>query len=319
MTTNYLGHFDDNDNESIQDQQQQQQQQHRSRRNTDTDGLRPRSMVSQNENLLHLATIHEQDRHCQEDIEDDDEDDSEGSQASYNSSKPEIVGTTNKAMTPDTTQTPNVGITQTVRGGSTLPAMGAPTPRSALLQAAEKLILNSPLTFLKAELKWQQQVAGDLTKIKAFQSEALQRSDLLAFGYMRPASPFIHILHTVGTFSLPSGDEHYRGKDIAFVGDKTEFATPTPIQLALEQPWKWITKKITLDVGPLEQFYVNPTNKNKLYQPSVRLAEQNVTLPRLLAIPPHFLEFCVTGQCTPFQFLQEITQMVTKDDSPVTI
>jgi hypothetical protein len=115
---------------------------------------------------------------------------------------------------------------------------------SALTEAAEQLIRDSPADLLTTELAWQRQVEGDPAKIKVFKSEVLQRTDLLAFAYMRPASSFIHVLHTAGTFSLPSGDEHYRGKEIAFVGDKTEFMTPTPVQLAPDQPWKWITKKL---------------------------------------------------------------------------
>lgn len=108
---------------------------------------------------------------------------------------------------------------------------------------------------------------GEYTKIKSFHNEALKQWDLLVFGYMCPVSPFIHMLHTVGTFSHPSGDEHYGGKDVGFVGNKTVSMAPTPVHWVPNQSWKWITKKLPMDVGPLEQFYALLTNNNQLYQP----------------------------------------------------
>ena len=191
---------------------------------------------------------------------------------------------------------------------------------SALTEAAEQLIRDSPADLLKTELAWQRQVEGDPAKIKVFKSEVLQRTDLLAFAYMRPASSFIHVLHTAGTFSLPSGDEHYRGKEIAFVGDKTEFMTPTPVQLAPDQPWKWITKKIGMDIGPLELFFATPANAQKLCTLGVVQAGADyATLPRLLVLPPQFIEFCVTGQRTPFQFHNYLATAAVALGAPVTL
>lgn len=127
------------------------------------------------------------------------------------------------------------------------PTQGAarpiPPPASALTHAAQLLMDDSPPTALVSDLEWQRQVTGDATATKAFRGEVLQRSDLLVFAYMRPSSPFIHLLHTVGTFSLPGGDDHYKGKDIAFVGDRADSRVPTPVVLAPMQPWTWITKK----------------------------------------------------------------------------
>lgn len=197
------------------------------------------------------------------------------------------------------------------------PALPVPPlkQKSALSAAAHQLIAESPGDLLSADLAWQRQSSGDTAQLRAFRNEVLQRSDLLVFGYMRPALPYIHLLHTVGTFSLPQGDEHYRGKDIAFVGDRTEFAVPTPVHLAPEQPWKWITKKIPMDVGPLEQFYAVATNAKKLYHPIDRTGEQNISLPRLIALPMQFIPFCAEGQRTPFQLHQHVTATATQNDT----
>ncbi len=80
--------------------------------------------------------------------------------------------------------------------------------------ASHDINLQSPKSLLENELKWQQQVDGVVAQIKAFCSEVLQSSDHLAFVYTHLALPFIHVLHTVGTFSCPSGDDHYHRKDI---------------------------------------------------------------------------------------------------------
>lgn len=212
----------------------------------------------------------------------------------------------------------------TARNGCARNGSSASTPPplatgSALAAAAEVLIQESPGDLLPTELAWQRQSAGDTAQVRAFRSEVLQRSDLVVFGYMRPASPYIHLLHTVGTFTLHGGDEHYRGKDIAFVGDKTEYASPTPVLLAPEQPWRWITKKLPMDSGPLELFYAAPQNKAKLYQPANRTGEQNITLPRLIVIPTQFIKFCVKGQRTPFQLHQHVVSVVTTDGSAVSM
>lgn len=204
----------------------------------------------------------------------------------------------------------------------TAPAPPASPPHasgSALTRAALTLMQDSIPETLAADLSWQQEVKGDPTKVKTFRNEALQRSDLLVFVYMRPASSFIHLLHTAGTFSLPSGDEHYRGKDIAFVGDRTHTCVPTPVQLAPEQPWKWITKKMSLDPAPLELFYAVPENANKLYHPVDRTGEYNVTLPRLLALPPPLVCFCAQKQCTPFQLYQHVVSIATDPQATVTM
>ncbi len=115
-------------------------------------------------------------------------------------------------------------------------------------------------------------------------------------------------------------DDHYRGKDVAFVGDKTSVTLPTPVLLSPELPWKWVTKKLGLDdIGPLDQFYAAAGNDNKLYPPVPPAGDQNVTLPRLLVLPPQFINFCVSGQRTPYQFHKYLSLAATALGSPVTI
>ena len=196
----------------------------------------------------------------------------------------------------------------------------AHTNTSALCRAAWRIIQDAlPTNTLAADLAWQQQLEGDPIRIKTFRTEALQQVDIVIFAYMRPSSPFINLLHSAAPFSLPSGDMHYRGKDIGFVGDRTDIRVPTPIVLAPEQPWKWLTKRITLDIGPLDLFYADPENATKFYHPPDRATDNPCVSPRLLAIPPHLVQFCATEPTTPYQFHNHITAFVSAEGSPVTL
>ena len=190
---------------------------------------------------------------------------------------------------------------------------------SGICTAIHRLMADTPSNTLAIDLLWQQQVEGDPLKIKAFRTEVLQQVDLVVFAYMRPASPFVHLLHSAAPFSVPSGDIHYRGKDIGFVGDRTDVRVPTPIVLAPEQPWKWISRRIVMDIGPLDAFYAQEGNATKLFHPPDRTGEQMCTSPRLLAIPPHFIHFCVTGQRTPYHLHNYIATFATEPDSPITL
>ncbi len=117
-------------------------------------------------------------------------------------------------------------------------------------------------------MAWQKEVAGDATKIKTFRNEVLQRLDVVVFAYMRPGSPIIQLLHSAATFSMRGGDPDLRGRDFAFIGDRAGFRSPVPVMLNPDLPWKWITKRLVLDIGPLEHFYVIQANARKLWQPT---------------------------------------------------
>jgi hypothetical protein len=110
-----------------------------------------------------------------------------------------------------------------------------------------------------------------------------------------------------------------RGKDFAFVGDRTECAVPTPVALTPAALWNWVTKKLGMDIATLEQFYAIAKNDHKLCQPAPQVGDKNVTLLHLLVLPPHVLDLCILGQCTPFQFHKYLTMVVTALGAPASI
>jgi hypothetical protein len=80
-----------------------------------------------------------------------------------------------------------------------------------------------------------------------------------------------------------------------------------------------LQKKSVWMLGHLNSSMLSPPTSpnftNRSSECGTRIQHYHASWPS----PPHFLEFCITGQRTPFQFLQKITQMATADGSPVTI
>lgn len=102
-----------------------------------------------------------------------------------------------------------------------------------------------------------------------------------------PTSPFIQIVHSlVATYAVRGGSSDLHNMDFGFMGDRTDLRLPTPVIME-EKMWKWITKKIGLDVPPLEAFYAKPGNARVLYNDDASGGE-NTTVPRMIYLPPHF-------------------------------
>lgn len=201
------------------------------------------------------------------------------------------------------------------RTGATPPRPPHATP-SALATAAQAQLSRAG-TSLEADLAWQSEVAGEAARQKQFREEALRQLDLVVFAYMRPGSATVQLLHSAATFSMRGGDTDLRGKDFAFIGDRTGHRNPAAVLLPPEQPWKWLTKSAVLDVGGMELFYANPANARILWKPDVMAGEQNITVPRMLALPPQVIAFCTEEQRTPFalhQFVAEYALRTGGDD-----
>lgn len=168
---------------------------------------------------------------------------------------------------------------------------------------------------LADDLAWQAEVKGDATKIKSFRIEATQQVDLVPFAFMRPASPYVQVLHSVATYAVRGGDSDLHGKDFGFVGDRTTLRIPTPV-IVDDSLWKWMTKTIGMDVPPLQEYYAKPTNARKLYFDTAS-GGSDTTVPRMLYLPPPFLAFCLEQQWTPFDLHEFVQRYATRPQSEV--
>lgn len=189
-------------------------------------------------------------------------------------------------------------------------------PESKLGQAAVDVFSTAGFN-LQRELGWQAAVGADTAKMKAFRLEVTQQVDVTPFGFMRPSSPFIQVVHSIATYAVRGGQSDLHNVDFGFVGDRTGLRIPTPVILD-DKMWKWVSKKLGLDVPPLEQYYANPANARLLYHDDAAGGE-NTTVPRMVYLPPPFLVYCLEDQRTPFQLHQFVAKYATRDGSDVTI
>ena len=196
---------------------------------------------------------------------------------------------------------------------------GAPTNTkaySSLGQAAET-ILAAEVDYdglLTDDLAWQRNTQGEATKLKQFKTEVLQHSGLVTFVFMRPGSPFLHIMHSPHTYHTHRHDDDLRGKDIAFVGDRTVLQqNPTPIVLSEKSPWSWVAKSFELNPAQLEAFYAQDENKLRLWNLKPKVKPPPIaSLPKLLLLPTVFVGYCLQKARTPFELHQGVCYYMSK-------
>jgi hypothetical protein len=69
-------------------------------------------------------------------------------------------------------------------------------------------------------------------------------------------------------------------------GDDRTTTTKTSLPVAADHKlWKWVIKKVILDVKPLKEFYANPTNANQLFHPRIAQPTTHSMVPYLLHLP----------------------------------
>ena len=178
-------------------------------------------------------------------------------------------------------------------------------------------MFTTPGYSLETDLLWQAAVGGDLSRIKSFRQDVTQQVEVVAFAFMRPASPFVQIVHSIATYAVRGGDSDLHGKDFGFVGDRTSLRIPSPVIID-DNMWKWFVKQIGMDVPPLQGFYANPDNARRLYYDSAS-GGSDTNVPRMIYLPPPFLVFCLQQQRTPFELHEFAAAYATRNDSGITL
>ena len=224
---------------------------------------------------------------------------------------------TTTSVTPQTHPTPPTNEQPQGTPPTNAQPQGTTRSDSALSTLALSLLRKKGFT-LARELEWQAGGGTDNAKQKAFRQDVTQQVDLVALAFMRPSSPYIQVLHSIATYAVRGGDSELHNKDFGYVGDRTTLRTPTPVLLD-DKVWKWVVKKVVLDIGPLELFYANPTNAKLLYAPADGTGGVSVSVPRILYLPPPFLTYCLETQRRPFDLHQFVTQYCTRPQSEITI
>ncbi len=174
-----------------------------------------------------------------------------------------------------------------------------------------------PVDDITSTLRWQVDVSGEAAAIQGFRTEVLSQQGLVVFAFIQPEDHYLSLLHSPALYAARGATGALKGKDIGFVGDRTDFATPIPTLLKKERPWKWNEVDITDDQLGFETFFGDRHNVGKWYMtpPGVKTTRQKV--PRLLLLPPNLIPFCCKAPRTPFDLLQHVNvTTLFLDDSP---
>ena len=194
-------------------------------------------------------------------------------------------------------------------------------PYSGLALAASRLLKSQVFDdLLRDDLAWQQRTS-EARDSKRFRGEVMTHSGLVVLGFMRPGSPFIHLLHCPQTYTTHRTNDDLNHRDIGFVGDRTDAnPTPTPVVLADKTTWGWVQKPFTLSTAPLITFYADPKNRKKLWVPptTAKRAKNTASLPRLILLPNAFIPFCTSAPRTPWDLHDGISAYIADDKSTIT-
>jgi hypothetical protein len=137
------------------------------------------------------------------------------------------------------------------------------------------------------ELRWQQGVAGEKTKITQFQDVAGALQEFKTYLFMKPGSAFCNVVHSPMKFmAITEATKHLLGRLIGFIGDRMVLRKPTPVLFPSKKTWEWVTETISTE-GPdlLDHYTTDASWCRSLWIPETECDRVETTVPRLLHIP----------------------------------
>jgi hypothetical protein len=154
-------------------------------------------------------------------------------------------------------------------------------------------------------LAWQADRRNDAEEQRKFREDALLYPDLLVFAVMRKKSPFIHLIHSAGTYpKVPGADGDWQGKSIGFLGDRTSFATPQMVELGKTTAWGWEDMLLPTDLGAMVEYYQSVEHRLAYWAPEPDTPRVRRACPRMLALIPSCVKFCAEQRRTPVELYQ---------------
>ena len=85
-----------------------------------------------------------------------------------------------------------------------------------------------------------------------------------------------------------------------------QFASPQLVDLGKNTAWAWEEQLIPTDTLPMVMFYQIEANRTKFWTPEANMPTARHVCPRMLALPPDCVLFCVTQRRTPAELLNHI-------------
>ena len=79
------------------------------------------------------------------------------------------------------------------------------TPTLSRLTEIANILTSHPMYNLGDDIAWQRGIGAVAARAKQFRVEVTQELKIVAFAVMRPGSPFIHVLHSIATYTARGG------------------------------------------------------------------------------------------------------------------
>ncbi len=139
-------------------------------------------------------------------------------------------------------------------------------------------------------LQWQKDVNRDAACINAFKAKVGSLLTFQAFLMMQEGSAMVMVLHFPAKyFAKTVTTLRYQGRCIGFVGDRLPTREPGPVLIQATKSWEWVKKPIRANSDTLMQACAQLDAYGKLWWPPADRSKVEKAVPRLLAIPPVFL------------------------------
>jgi hypothetical protein len=137
-------------------------------------------------------------------------------------------------------------------------------------------------------LRWQQSVAGDATKLALWKIDATSSPGLQFYAYMQPSEAFMVVGHSLFTiYSTTTDIATFHGKVVLFMGDCIGTRECVPIILPPKSTFKWKKCSVIDEKEKLLSWYAdNPSEYGNLWEPTIADGTKvEVHIPRMIALP----------------------------------
>ena len=131
-------------------------------------------------------------------------------------------------------------------------------------------------------------------------------TDPIVFGFMKPNSPFIQVLHSPAKYvGCRHGFDEHNMKHIAFVGDRRKNMEPTPCEIILKTFKEW-NKVTTPDMDALGLFYQDTAKRLSFFPLQDTDVSTEAIVPKFILLPSCVVGVVAEGNCTPYELLGHV-------------
>jgi hypothetical protein len=137
-------------------------------------------------------------------------------------------------------------------------------------------------------LRWQQEVGRDVTKLTTWKLKATASPGLQFFAYMQPGEAFLVVGHSMATiYSMATNIPSFHGKVVLFMGDCKGTCKCVPVILPPQSAFEWKKCSVVGDKEKLTLWYANnPSEYGKLWDPMANDGPKvELHVPRMIALP----------------------------------